>query len=128
MLRNLNNPTDRYLGTNQCGVLGSSLPSTGTAGPGYMYPVVQADSSLLSKQVRGKITRQPSVGTLLAFDDSSFIYTRGSDGTDSFDFQPYVNGIPYGSEKSVVLTVGAPSAAPPGAASRTLRVIRLLGF
>ena len=88
------------------GVLGSEVPSTGDDGPGYLYNdlVLPADAN---KEVRGQITTVPLHGTLIAYEDSSFLYTPNTDyvGTDSFAYQLYVDGVATGSPTTVTLTV-----------------------
>ena len=85
------------------GVLAEAVPSTGEHGAGYLYDSLEfpADSG---KEVRGLITTWPTLGTLTAFEDSSFEY----DGpTDSFAFQMYVDGVAVGTPQTVTVTVGA---------------------
>lgn len=88
------------------GVLGSEIPSTGDDGPGYLYNdlVLPADAN---KEVRGQITTAPLHGTLIAYEDSSFLYTPNTDyvGTDSFAYQLYVDGVATGSPTTVTLTI-----------------------
>lgn len=107
MLRNLNRTFSlgRILGTPKTGVLGALIAATGDRGPGYCYKDLSfpADSN---KEIRGLITRRPTLGTLVAYEDTGFTY----DGeTDSFDYQLYVNDVKTGPEVTVSLYVGAPT-------------------
>lgn len=107
MLRNLNRTFSRgrILGTPKTGVLGALIAATGDRGPGYCYKDLSfpADSN---KEIRGLITRRPTLGTLVAYEDTGFTY----DGeTDSFDYQLYVNDVKTGPEVTVGLNVGSPT-------------------
>lgn len=85
------------------GVLAEMVPSTGEHGAGYLYASLEfpADNG---KEVRGLVTAWPTLGTLTAFEDSSFEY----DGpTDTFAFQMYVDGVATGTPQTVTVTVGA---------------------
>lgn len=84
------------------GVLAEDVPSSGDAGAGYMYNDLSfpADNG---KEVYGKITRFPTLGTLAANEDSSFTY----DGdTDYFEYELYVDGVLVGGTTRVDLIVG----------------------
>lgn len=112
MLRNLNQVASgqRICGTPKSGVLGSLIPATGESGAGYAYNdlTLPADND---KEIRGKITRWPTLGSLFAFEDTSFTY----DGlTDSFDYQLAVDGVEVGSPVTVTLLVGATTHASSG--------------
>ena len=94
------------VGVPGLGVMAELVPSTGEHGAGYLYASLEfpADNG---KEVRGLITTWPTLGTLTAFEDSSFEY----DGpTDSFAFQMYVDGVATGSPQTVTVTVGAAAA------------------
>ena len=94
------------VGVPGLGVLAEQVPSTGEHGAGYLYASLEfpADNG---KEVRGLITTWPTLGTLTAFEDSSFEY----DGpTDSFAFQMYVDGVAVGAPQTVTVTVGAAAA------------------
>ena len=87
------------------GVLAESVPSTGEHGAGYLYDSLEpADTG---KEVRGLITTWPTLGTLTAFEDSSFEYDGAS---DTFAFQMYVDGAAVGTPQTVTVTVGAAAA------------------
>jgi len=86
------------------GVVASSVPSTGEHGPGYIYDQITA-LSLTTEEVRGLITAQPSAGTLAAFEDSSFEFDA-PDGSYSFSYQLYVDGVLTGTVQTVDLLIG----------------------
>jgi hypothetical protein len=92
------------------GVLAEAVPSTGEHGAGYIYDSLEfpADSG---KEVRGLITTWPTLGTLTAFEDSSFEYDGAS---DTFAFQMYVDGVAVGTPQTVSVNTGqvSLSAAP----------------
>ena len=93
-------------GNSGLGVLAELVPSTGEHGAGYLYASLEFPADA-GKEVRGLITTWPTLGTLTAFEDSSFEY----DGpTDSFAFQMYVDGQPVGTPQTVTVTVGAGGA------------------
>lgn len=102
------------IGSGGFGVLGAEIAATGDAGAGYAYNDLQFPTDT-SKEICGRITTWPAVGTLYAYEDTSFTYSRPSDGTDSFQYQLYVDGIAVGVPQTVALTVGSQSASAPGA-------------
>lgn len=91
------------------GVIAENIAAAGTNGAGYCYNdiTLPADNG---KEICGRITRMPTLGTLFAYEDTSFIYTGAS---DSFDYQLYVDGVATGSVVTVTLTLGL--TAGPGA-------------
>ena len=100
------------IGETGLGVLGSSIPSTGDNGPGYAYNdlTLPADNA---KEICGRITTWPTLGTLTAFEDTSFDFT-GPEGSHAFQYQLYVDGVATGSPVTVSLNVGAVSATASG--------------
>jgi hypothetical protein len=93
------------LGTPLIGVLAEDIPSEGENGGGYAYPSLEFPEDS-GKYIRGFITRFPTNGTLLAYEDTSFEY----DGlSDTFDFQLYIDGVPTGSPQLVTLSIGGAS-------------------
>lgn len=70
------------------GVRGADVPSTGTDGPSALYPCLSlpADNDV---EVRGYITRWPTLGTLDIAEDGSFIYVGA---TDYFEFRLHAAG------------------------------------
>lgn len=91
------------VGVPGLGVLAEAVPSTGEHGAGFLYASLAFPGDN-GKEVRGLITSWPTLGTLTAFEDSSFEY----DGpTDAFAFQMYVDGVAVGTPQAVTMTVGA---------------------
>lgn len=97
------------IGNRGLGVLGSSVPSTGDNGAGYLYNDLSLPADA-NKEVRGLILTQPSAGTLYAYEDSSFEFTGAPDGTYTFTYRLYVDGADTG-VGTVNLQVGSPVAA-----------------
>lgn len=104
------------VGPSGFGVLGSSVPSAGISGPGYAYTSLSLPADA-NKEICGRITSWPSVGTLYAYDDTSFVYTPPGSGYayTSFNWQLYVDSVAVGSPVTVTLSVGG-MAATVGAA------------
>ena len=88
------------------GVLAESVPSTGEHGAGFLFPSLEFPADA-GKEVRGLITTWPTLGTLTAFEDSSFEYDGAS---DTFAFQMYVDGAASGTPQPVTMVVGAGGA------------------
>lgn len=101
------------IGETGLGVLGSAIPSTGDNGPGYAYNDLSppADND---REICGRITTWPTLGTLTAFENTSFEFI-GPDGSPAFQYQLYVDGVATGSPVTVSLNVGAVSATASGA-------------
>ena len=95
------------IGPSGFGVLGSAVPSSGVSGAGFAYTSLSLPGDA-SKEICGSITSWPSVGTLYAYDDTSFEYTPPAGGYayTSFDWQLYVDGVAVGSPVTVTLSVG----------------------
>lgn len=102
------------IGAGGFGLLGSQIAASGTAGPGYAYNDLSLPADA-SKQICGRITSWPAFGTLRAFEDTSFIYTRSGDGSDSFQYQLFVDGVAVGAPQVVALEVGSGAASAPAA-------------
>lgn len=100
------------IGETGGGVLGSAIPSTGDSGPGYAYNDLSlpADNA---REICGRVTTWPTLGTLTAYEDTSFEFT-GPDGVHSFQYQLYVDYVAVGSPVTVTLTAGTVSAAATG--------------
>ena len=86
------------------GVLAQLIASAGDYGPGYAYSSLSfpADNG---KRIRGVITARPALGTLTAFEDTSFTYV-GPNGTHTFQYQVYVDGIALGGPQTGTINVG----------------------
>lgn len=110
MLRNLNRSfvRGRICGTPHSGVLGSLIQSTGDDGAAYTYSRLSlpADNN---KEIRGQIVTWPSAGTLYAYEDTSFTFAA-PDGSYTFEYQLYVDGVSVGSPETVQLEIGAAGA------------------
>lgn len=102
------------VGVSGLGVLAEHVPSTGEHGGGFLYNSLAFPDDN-GKEVRGFITRWPTLGTLVAFEDSSFEYDGAS---DTFEFQMYVDGLPVGVPQTVTLVVGVPVISPDGSVVR----------
>lgn len=102
------------IGDEGGGLLGSSIASSGTNGPGYAYNdlALPADAG---KEICGRITTWPASGTLYAYEDTSFTYTPSGDGATSFQYQLYVDYAPVGSPQTVTLSSGTGAATAAGA-------------
>lgn len=89
-------------GTPGLGVIAESIPSTGEYGAGYAFASLAFpwDSG---KEIRGLITTWPTLGTLNAFEDTSFEYDGPS---DTFAFQLYADGVAVGTPQTVTITIG----------------------
>ena len=107
MLRSLNKSSSgrRILGTPKVGVLGSSIPSTGTAGPAYTYNDLDLPSDA-DKYIRGVILSGPSSGDFFAYEDTSFIFSGAPDGTYYATYQLFVDNVAVGSPATITLVVG----------------------
>lgn len=107
------------IGETGGGVLGSTVPSSGDNGPGYIYNDLSLPADA-AKEVCGRITTWPALGTLTAFEDTSFYYV-GPDGTHTFQYQLYADYTPIGAPTTVTLEVGVTH----GAASAVLSTVTL---
>lgn len=96
------------------GVLAQQIATTGDYGPGYAYSSLSfpADNG---KEIRGLITTQPALGTLFAFEDTSFTFV-GPNGTHTFQYQIYVDGVALGSPQTGTINVGGSSTSFGGSA------------
>jgi hypothetical protein len=95
-------------GSGGHGILGSvirSTTATGPHGPGYLYNDWD-DASDDPKEFRGLITAAPSAGAFFAYEDGSFTLTGAPDGSYTFTYQLYVDGIATGSPQTDSITVG----------------------
>lgn len=95
------------IGETGLGVLGADIPAYGDAGAGYAYNDLTFPEDA-NKEICGRITSWPSAGTLVANEDTSFVFSDAPDGTYSFEYQLYVDGVATGTSTSVTLQVGPP--------------------
>lgn len=93
------------IGNTGLGVRAENIPSTGDSGASFLFNDLSfpADSG---KEICGRITAWPLAGTLIAYEDGSFEFSGASDGSYSFDYQLYVDGVAVGSPVTVTLRVG----------------------
>ena len=114
------------VGNRGLGVLGSEVPSTGTHGPGYIYPSLDLPGDN-GKEVRGLIVTPPGSGTLVAGEDSSFLLIGASDGEYSLVFPLFEDGADLGLV-TATFNVGpvslAGSAAAQASATAALQVLK----
>lgn len=105
------------------GVLAQQIAATGDYGPGYAYSSLSfpADND---KEIRGHITTQPTLGTLAAFENTSFTYT-GPNGTHTFQYQIYVDGVALGTPQTGTINVGGGGGGTSGSASGTTAAVQL---
>ena len=92
------------IGETGLGVLGSAIPSGGTDGASYLYNdlTLPADAG---KEIAGRIITPPSGGVFFAYEDGSFTFT-GADGSYSFTYQLYVDGVATGPVTAASIEVG----------------------
>lgn len=84
------------IGDTGLGVLGSSIPSTGTHGPGYAYDSVILQPDYAGKEYRATIDAKPAALQLTALETSAFTAT-GPDGTHVVSWSLYEDGLLVGS-------------------------------
>lgn len=95
------------IGNTGLGELGSTIiadTATGTHGPGYPYNDVDGGDS--GKEFQGRIVTPPSAGVFFAYEDGSFSLTGAADGSYSFVYRLYVDGVDLGTATSYI-TIGA---------------------
>jgi hypothetical protein len=106
-------------GSGGLGVLGSVIratTATGPHGPGYLYN--DWDSSADdSKEFRGLVETPPSAGSFLAYEDGSFELIGAPNGTYSFTYRLFIDGVDQGTATSSIV-IG--SGAVTGSSSVTL--------
>lgn len=89
------------IGETGLGVLGSAVPSTGEHGASYLYNdlTLPADAS---KEIRGLIVTSPSAGTFYAWEDGSFSLIDAPDGTYTFTYRLFVDGVDLGTATATI--------------------------
>lgn len=92
------------IGETGLGVLAENIPSTGDSGASFLYNDVSlpADNG---KEIRGEILTQPSSGFLVAYEDGSFEFSGAPDGTYTFTYRLFIDGVSSG-DYTVTLAVG----------------------
>jgi hypothetical protein len=108
----------RILGTPYLGTAASLVPSTGTNGPGYLYPLIALLSIGPSEQLWGLVGGIPAGLTLAANEPSDFV-ASGADGFYSIPFTLYRNGVQYGATDGYYFTASIGSTGITGTAART---------
>ena len=93
------------VGNSGLGVLASDVPTEGEDGPGFASTQVTA-LGLASESVRAEILEFPATGIFAAYEDTSFSFV-GDEGTHTFTYQLYVDGISTGNPQIVSLTFGS---------------------
>jgi len=83
------------IGDRGLGVSGSSVPSTGAGGPGYIYPSLNLPADANNEYI-GLIVSPPSAGTFFANEDTSATLTGASTGIYPFTVNLIENGISLG--------------------------------
>jgi hypothetical protein len=108
--------TGTHYGLGTLGVRGDQIPTDGENGPSYMAAWVQPGDE--AKEFRGRVIRMPAAGTLVVQENGAFDYTGAPlNSTNSFDVQPQVDGIDFGSFVTIPLTIGAVAAVVGGNAT-----------
>lgn len=97
------------VGNRGLGVLADDLPSEGDSGDSYLFNDVTLPEDS-GKEICGRIITRPSAGTLYAYEDGSFEFTDAPDGTYSFTYSLYVDGVSPGTG-TATLQVGSALAA-----------------
>lgn len=112
MLRNMNQifGSKRLCTTPQVGLIGSSIPSTGTDGPPFAYSSLSfpTDNNNL---VRGFITSYPTAGSLVADDDTSFTFSGAPDGSYSATYEIRINDVLQTPAGTLSLNIGNPASS-----------------
>ncbi len=90
------------VGTSGLGIKAENIPSTGDAGSSFLYDdlAFPADTG---KEIRGRITTWPALGSIFIDEDGSFNYTGPS---TYFAYQLYVDGVAVGTPQWVTIVVG----------------------
>jgi hypothetical protein len=93
------------VGETGLGVLAENIPSSGLDGASFLYNDLSlpADNG---KEIRGLIVTPPSDGTFYAWEDGSFSLLGAADGSYTFVYRLYVDGVDQGTATASI-TVGA---------------------
>jgi hypothetical protein len=104
-----------HFGFTGLGVPGSSIPSTGLHGPSFLWNDITLPVDA-NKEIRGKILTVPSAGTFFAWEDGSFLLSGAPDGTYTFTYELYADGVDLGAATATITggsplpTLGRPAA------------------
>lgn len=93
------------VGETGLGVLAENIPSSGLDGASFLYNDLSlpADNG---KEIRGLIVTPPASGTFFAWEDGSFTLVGAADGSYTFVYRLYVDGVDQGTATATI-TVGA---------------------
>lgn len=106
-------------GLGQTGAYIRANTATGDHGPGYLYN--DWDSSADdAKEFQGLVLTPPVAGTLFAYEDGSFTFSGAPDGTYTFTYRLYVDGVDLGTQTATIVIGGGGVL---GASSITLGTI-----
>jgi hypothetical protein len=94
------------VGNAGLGVLASNIPPTGANGASFLYNDITLPGDA-NKAIRALILTRPSAGTLFVYEDGSFIFSGAPDGTYTFTYQLFVDGVSTGSPTTVTLNIGS---------------------
>ena len=97
------------IGNTGLGVLGSAVPSLGLSGAGYLFNDLNLPAEN-NDEFYGVLLTTPVAGSFYAWEDSSFSLASAPDGTYTFTYRGFKNGVTYGTGTGTV-TVGAGSAS-----------------
>ena len=109
------------VGGTGLGVLGSLIPSSGDAGASYLYNdlTLPADNNV---EVRGLIVTPPSAGTFFAFENGSFTLTGAPNGSYSFVYRLFADGVDLG---TATASIQIGQTITPPVTTRTVRNLLL---
>lgn len=113
-----------HFGGPGLGVLGSVIRATtgtGEHGAGYLYNDWD-DSGDDAKEFQGLVLTPPSAGTFFANEDGSFSLVDAADGTYTFVYRLYVDGVDEGTATATIV-IGAGLATITGESSITLGAV-----
>ena len=106
-------------GLGQTGAYIRANTATGDHGPGYLYN--DWDSSADdAREFQGLVLTPPAAGTLFAYEDGSFTFSGAPDGTYTFNYRLYVDGVDLGTQTATIVIGGGGVL---GASSITLGTI-----
>lgn len=88
-------PGSLMIGDTGLGVLGTTVPATGTHGPAFAYSSVVLQPAFADKEYRAELGVLPSGLTLQVFEDSSFV-ARAANGSYVVPWSLYEDGVLVG--------------------------------
>lgn len=92
----------KYRGT---GIPAADIPSTGASGAALLYNDIDATNDPADTLYRVELLTQPSAGTLIVYEDSSFSFTGAPDGAYAVNQRVYKNGV-AAYDTTLTLTIG----------------------